>query len=450
MSKQTDGIRIVRIEGENIRKLTTVAVSLDGKPGLFRVTGENEQGKTTFLDIVAMLFGGKGAVKVSTIQEGKDGAWCRAELSNGYSIEKRFTPAAPDGYLDIVTPDNAKPRAPQTLLDGWCGPRSLDPGALLRKKTEDIEKIILGLASEPGLKGKLDTLREQRKVLGTERTPFLSTVQRAQRTPKPEGKRPEPVQVSGEMARLRELRAMEREKNAAWGLAQDAFEAQREQDAVVEARRQHVADLERQLAEAKALLPRFEKAAKQAKKEADDAKAVYEQMSDVSGDIQAVEARISEADGIQRSLAPWQEYDRVQKEAAKAKAEADALTRQIKALEVQEHDLLTAADIPVPGISLREDGTMLLHGHPLEVASGKQRLDMAVDVGFAANSDIRVILLDEANDYGLPALEQLRERAVEKGWQVLACRLGLEGPGEIIVQDGSVTTADPDAEQLEF
>jgi len=117
----TEGIRLVSVEAENVRKLTTVAVRLDGEPGLFRVTGDNEEGKTTLLDIIAMLFGGAKAVKPDTIQMGKDGAWCRAELSNGYSIEKRFTAAAPDGYLTVTTPDDAKPNAPQTLLDGWCG-----------------------------------------------------------------------------------------------------------------------------------------------------------------------------------------------------------------------------------------------------------------------------------------------------------------------------------------
>jgi hypothetical protein len=444
MSKHTDGIRLVRIEGEFIRKLTTVAVRLDGRPGLYRVTGENEQGKTTFLDIVAMLFGGKGAVKTSTIQEGKDGAWCRAELSNGYSIERRFTAAAPEGYLDIVTPDNAKPRAPQTLLDGWCGPRALDPGALLRRKTKEIEAIILSLASEPGLEGKLEKLRAQRTVFATERTPFLSTCQRVQRTPKPEGKRPEPVDVSGEMERLKELRARAAEVEDAKRAVVLAEEETASHEARIAAMEEQLRILTDNIEAAKRMRPAMEAVVIEAKEAADA-------LGDPSPEIEAVETRIRTADEVQRSLAPWQEWDRLQKEAKHAKAEADTLTKQIKALEVQERELLAAAKIPVPGISLREeDGTMLLDGHPIEVASGMRRLDMAVDVGFAANSDIRVILLDEANDYGLPALKRLHERAAEKGWQVLACRLGLEGPGEIIVQDGSATTTDPDAEQLEM
>ena len=171
-------IRLVSVEAENIRTLGTVAVRLDGESGLFRVTGDNEEGKTTFLDIVAMLFGGKKAVKVATIQTGKDGAWCRGTLSNGFALEKRFTQATPDGYLIVTTPEDFVPKAPQRLLDGWCGPHSWDPGGLLSRKTSDIEAIILGLAKDPDLKEKRKAITAKREALRDDRRPLNSAKQR--------------------------------------------------------------------------------------------------------------------------------------------------------------------------------------------------------------------------------------------------------------------------------
>ena len=153
--------------------------------------------------------------------------------------------------------------------------------------------------------------------------------------------------------------------------------------------------------------------------------------------IRAVELHIADADKVNAELEPWKEYDRTQAEAKEAGKEAEKLTAELKDLDAEEGALLKAADIPVRGISFAEDGSMLLDGHPLEVASGMRRLDMTVDVAFAANPKVRICLLDEANDYGLDALARLNERAVAERFQVFPCRLGLEGPGEIVVKDGA-------------
>jgi len=64
------------------------------------------------------------------------------------------------------------------------------------------------------------------------------------------------------------------------------------------------------------------------------------------------------------------------------------------------------------------------------------KFQMAVDVAIAANPDLRVCLVDEANDMDLETLDALRQRAEEHGFQVWCCRIGIEGAGEIVVEDG--------------
>lgn len=425
--------RLVSIEGENVRTLNTIAVRLDGKPGLFRATGDNGAGKTTLLDIVAMLFGGNKAVKSETIQEGKDGAWCRATLSNGYAIEKRFTPAAPEGYLTITTPDGMMPKGPQTLLNGWCGPRSVDPGALLRKKTAEIEAIILGLGKDPDLEEKRATLAARLDKLAEERRPWNSAKQRIQRLSAPTGTRPEPVDVSWEMERLTTLRTIQKQRDE---IGRDVV-ALDLKAAGMEGRLERLkAEIQRLSAEREAVAVEW-KDTQAAMKEQEKR---LEAIEDPAGQIEGVEARIFEAQSINAELEPWKEWDRSRVELERAEKESDALTSKIKELKAEDDALLRAADIPVPGISFDESGAMLLDGHSIEVASGRRRLDLAVDVAFAVDPRIKIVLLDEANDYSLEALEALDKRAKDKGWQVIACRLGLEGPGEIVVHDGKALT----------
>ena len=428
MTKDTEDIRIVSIEGENIRKLTTIAVRLNGEPGLYRITsdGENEEGKTTALDVVAMLFGGKKAVKPDTIQKGTDGGWARGKLTNGYSIDLRFTPKAPDGYLTVTTPDDNTQKAPQSLLDGWCGPHSFDPGALLKKRIKDIEAIILGLAADPDLKKKRETIATNRDKLTEDRRPWNSEKQRAERTKRPDGTRPKAVDVGGEMERLKRLQEDRQIRTAVENrIAANTTD--------INATQKDVLLLEGRLKEQNAALARLqgERAA---------SKRSLESTADPTEAITAVESHIADADKVNAELGPWNDWDRAQAEVNEAGEKSAALTKQIKALGAKEEALLKAANIPVRGIGFAEDGSMVLDGHPIEVGSGMRRLDMTCDIAFAANSGVRVVLLDEANDYGIEALDNLHKRAKEKGWQVIAGRLGIEGPGEIIIQDGAATT----------
>ena len=438
----SEDIRLVRVDGENIRILKLAAVRFDGEPGLFRVTGPNEAGKTTFLDLVAMLFGGRKAVKSETIQEGQDGGFCRAELSNGYSIERRFTRAEPDGYLTVTTPDDAVPRAPQTLLDAWRGSHAFDPGALLKKKTTEVEEIILGLAKRKGLKEELAKLAAEDKALRDDRVEFNRALQRVQRMDKPEGERPEPVGVSWEMDRLNELRTIQKQREEI-GLEVRELD---QKAALMEGHIERLnSEIERLTSEREALAVEW----KQAQATMGKAEKRLGAIEDPALRIAEVKARIQEADAVNATLEPWKEWDRAQGDVKEAKAAADKLTAKIKAVAEKRDGLLRSAEIPVSGIGFAEDGAMLLDGHSLDVASGRRRLDMAYDIAKAANPMLKVLLLDEANDYDVPSLERLDERARGDGMQVIACRIGIEGPGEIVVVDGRVTNNGADPAQLD-
>lgn len=444
-----DDIRLVSISGENIRKLKTVAVKLDGEPGVFGVTsgGENDEGKTTFLNMIAMLFGGKKAVKVNTIQRGMDGAWIRGELNNGYSIDLRFTAKAPDGYLTITTPDGNTQKAPQSLLDSWCGPFSWDPGALLKRKTKEIEGMILDLASDPGLKGKRAEIGKQRALLLEERRPLNSQTQKASRTKRPEGTRPDPVDVSGEMERLTEMERQRDVRDTALRRADAVLEQMRASEQFASDERDMIEGLKKEYEEElRSREGDLLKHKERAKEQQSEAVRLNEEACALPYDeegVEATRAHISDADTINESLEPWKEYDRAQSAGKEYSEQAEALTTQIKALDAEEEAMLKAAEIPVQGISFGEESEMLLHGEPLEVASGAQRLNMTCDMAFAANPQVRICLLDEANDFSLKSLEALRKRAAEERFQVIPCRLGVEGPGEIVIEDGTAKGGTP-------
>jgi hypothetical protein len=450
--KTNDAIRLLSLEAENFHRLRVAKIRLDDEGKLIRVTGENAAGKTTLLRAVMALFGGDGAVRPDAIREGADGGWVRGELNNGFTLTRKFTERNPKGYLTIEGPgltEGSRAKYKQSDVSGWLGDISFDLLALFRLKPRDLRDTLLSLAKDPDLRGKLDDIAAEREQTKQDRTPFLSVKQRAERTPKPTGERPEPVDVSGEMERLKKLREQERERNAASEAMEDASEALAEAAGEMEEHRRYIAELASQLVEAKAQLPRLEKAVKQAEADESEAGEVLGLMSPVDADIAACERRISEADQIRRALAPWDEWERLQGEAKEAAAKAKKLTDDLAELDAIERKLLAESGIPVDGISFAPDGAVLLNERDLAVASGSEKIRMAFRVAVAANSRLKAVLVDEGNDLGLDGLKELDALCHETGIQGFLCRIGLEGPGEIVVEDGEARNRDAGDEAQE-
>jgi hypothetical protein len=450
--KTNDAIRLLSLEAENFHRLRVAKIRLDDEGKLIRVTGENAAGKTTLLRAVMALFGGDGAVRPDAIREGADGGWVRGELNNGFTLTRKFTERNPKGYLTIEGPgltEGSRAKYKQSDVSGWLGDISFDLLALFRLKPRDLRDTLLSLAKDPDLRGKLDDIAAEREQTKQDRTPFLSVKQRAERTPKPTGERPEPVDVSGEMERLKKLREQERERNAASEAMEDASEALAEAAGELEEHRRYIAELASQLVEAKAQLPRLEKAVKQAEADESEAMEVLGLVSPVDADIAACERRISEADQIRRALAPWDEWERLQAEAKDAAAKAKKLTDALAELDATERKLLAASGIPVDGISFAPDGAVLLNERDLAVASGSEKIRMAFRVAVAANSRLKAVLVDEGNDLGLDGLKELDALCHETGIQGFLCRIGLEGPGEIVVEDGEARNRDAGDEAQE-
>jgi predicted nucleic acid-binding Zn-ribbon protein len=452
MPKTNDAIRLLSLEAENFHRLRVAKIRLDDEGKLIRVTGENAAGKTTLLRAVMALFGGDGAVRPDAIREGADGGWVRGELNNGFTLTRKFTEKNPKGYLTIEGPglmEGTRTKYKQSDVSGWLGDISFDLLALFRLKPRDLRDTLLSLAKDPELRSKLDGIAADRERIREERTPFLSVKQRAERTPKPTGERPEPVDVSGEMAKLAELEAEAERYREARDSGDAAMDAANDATEDLKETEEEIRRLEEQLKDAKDRrmleVDRMKLLGLAAAKAKDDA----DKLTDPRDQIATVRARISEADQIRRALAPWDAWERIQTEAKEATSKAKKLTDALASLDAQEKELLAESGIPVDGISFAPDGAVLLNNRDLAVASGFERIRMAFRVAVAANSRLKAVLVDEGNDLGLDGLKELDALCHETGIQGFLCRIGLEGPGEIVVEDGEARNRDAGDEAQE-
>jgi energy-coupling factor transporter ATP-binding protein EcfA2 len=435
-----DSIHLVRLTVNNYRKLRFAELRLDAGGRLVRVTGPNAAGKTSLLRGLAELFGGAKAVKdpEQAIHTGADSGEVEAELSNGFYVEKSYSPEHPKGELVVRGPDGG--RYNQSKLNEWTGPRAFDPLAFISLDPAKQADTLLRLGTDPDLPAKLATLKAQRKAAYEKRTPHIVALRNARAVQQPEGERPEPVDTSAEMRRLAELQqkqALLEQAQRDVGEIEKRIEAGRLVVADLEA---DVAELEKKLAEARATAEAGRAKLARLEQELNRRAEALCSLSDYSEAIRAVQGHIADAQTINEQLKPWYAWDKAQEDEREASTQADLLTEEIESYDRAKGSLLANSGIDIPGLSFDDEGAPLLNGLPLSVASGREKIDLSVAVALKSDPQLRIALLDEANDLDLEALRRLNELAVEEDFQVLAVRIGLEGPGEIVVQDGFART----------
>lgn len=416
------GIRIVSLRAENYRRLKLAAVRIDAEAGLVPVVGYNGAGKSSLLRIVTDTLMGTREIDGTPIREGAETAMSGVDLSNGWSVERVYSEQYPKGKLTVVGVDGGKQN--QTRLSELLGGASLDPQALFTMEASKRRDLFLSLSGDPDLVWTLGQLRARRDDIHEERTPFIVTLRGKSNLRPPAGERPEPVDVSAELARLGGLRAEQKARDEALRAAEDLAG--------------RVADWDERITELEEQLRRARKHRDYAEAKRVEAVVEAEALPDRTAAIQAVESHIADANAVQAAIEPWIEYDRAAAKLAEAEAENGRLTAEIRAVDDEITALLAATTVPVPGMTFDADGTPLYHGRPEADWSGAERVEVAVAVGFATRPNLRVVLIDEASGLDRDALHRLDALAKERGFLILACRI--EQPGEgvahVVVEDG--------------
>jgi hypothetical protein len=443
----TEPIHIVRVDIESVHRLTMASFELDPGGRLIRVVGDNGAGKSSLMRAYRALMGGGRAVLPDVVNDqSEDGTgFVKIEFSNGWRIEKSFTEKAPKGRLRVISPDGGAYK--QSKLNEWLGENhDFDIASFFDLDDARQCEIVLGLAADPSLVGRLSESRANRARLEAERTPHNSTVQKCQRTKPPEGERPEAIDVSAEMDRLDELSATNAARAAIDRSIENKIEARKKLNRERASAAIQIADLEAKLAQWRASLEAIETDIVANTGAIDAHSHELAGMPDVAEEMEATRARIDEADDVNKALEPFKAYDRTLVELAESQNASANLTRAIGRALDEERAMMVEAGIPIEGLTVDPDEfRLLLNGHPLAVASGGERIDLALDVAEAKDPALKVVLVEEGNDLGMRMLAEIDEKARARGFQVFVCRL--DGPGEILVVDG-VATARPAADRL--
>lgn len=409
------------------------AARLDNLPpdGVIVVQGPVGAGKTSVLQSIKAALGGKAHVHERAINDEGGAFTVDLELTNGFRIDRHSTPANPKGTLVVIGPDDGK--YGQTALDEFMGPLSFDPLSFISLPLEKQAEIVLSLDSDTERPKRIAKLRAERQALVDERKPLNSEMLKIQQMKSPAGERPQPVDVSATAARLKDLRAMEA---AAAVTRQTVITVESNLRNATKRADERFAEVE----EARKALARAEQAFLDAKAEEAECKAALDDANAAvlpgpdPNVIAGLEQALDDANNLAAALAPWEEWDRAVRRRGELKSEIAEWDDRIEASRAAEIAEFSAIQMPIQGMAVDSTGAVLWRGRPLELASGGERISIAVAVAFAVNPELKICLLDEANNIGQPQLDALDAAAKERGFQIWACRL--EGKGTITVDKG--------------
>lgn len=409
-------MKIVRLEANNVLRLSAVSITPDGN--MVVIGGDNEQGKTSVLNAIEMALGGKDSIPPKPIKDGAKKASIVVDLGD-LIVERTFTESGT--ALSVKSKDGAKYTTPQTILDGLVGKMAFDPLAFKnmepKQQAETLRKLV-------GL--DFSDIDAKRKATFERRTDVNRRVKdmtaRLAGAPPMHADTPkEEVSISKLVSEVETRRTLNSDHGKKRSVLADKKEAN-------EIMLRDIKRIEDELSVKKKMAERFDEEIKEMQPLVDAL---------VDADVQEVQKQIDNAETTNRHVRENAARSKMASELAEQEKAADALTSELTDVDKQKADLLTKAKFPVEGLSLSDDG-VLYKGVPLEQCSGAQSVEVTVSMGFAMNPKLRVVLVKDPAYIGDRFLQIIAAIAEKHDGQVWLERGGEGKECSVVIEDGHV------------
>lgn len=447
-------LHVIHVEIDNVLRVRNADVDIP--EGVAVLSGQNAQGKSSFLNAIEMALLGRRAESDVPIHDGHAAGHVQVILGcNGeprFTVERTFKRGSAS-KLVVKTADGSPRASPQDMLDELIGLRSWNP---------------LEFASPPGEKTSAGVAKRQREML-LRAVPLSLDLDKwearkvATYDDRKEANK-EVKRLEGVIATMPVIGVVDDDED---GLAErKAYDvAQAENAKVAQAR-----SLEKAGAEAVSLA---ERAVREADAGLDAARRRLEQAQrDVALSEKALEssqAELAEATAkltvIRQSVAAvptpleplWNAIEAVtarnrdralKREAASRRKASLALLREVESvardfdralseLDEEKSAALSAAKFPVPGLGIDEAG-VTYNGRPFNQASSAESIEVSLAIGAALAGRLRCMFLRDGDKLDRTTLARISEWAAREGHQLIIERVAEDIVGAFVFEDGQI------------
>ena len=407
-------MKIIKLTAENYKRLKAVEITPEGNTVM--ITGRNGQGKSSILDaIMAALDGSQAAKKTSEpIRKGEKTA--KIVLDLGDIVVTRHWTDKDHSYLVVENKDGMVFKSPQSILDALVGSLAFDPleFAGLNDKEQRaalLDCIELGIDIDKNLEGRAtffaertDTNREVKRLEGV----LSGMTAPEEDTPTEEVSS---VDVFKELDKAQEL---QRHK--------DHFEsAINNRKAAISETGREIANLEMQL-----------------KMEKDSLGKVESELKKITvPDIKTIQEKIGNLEETNAKARSAAEYIGAVQELDSEKQKAQHLTAGIEELDKLKADAISAAKMPVKGLSVDEAG-LVFNGVPFSQASSAEQLEVSVAMAMAINPKLRVLRIQDGSLLDKESMKIIEKLAKDKDYQVWIEVVDDTGKVGVYIEDGEI------------
>lgn len=444
-------VKISSLELENVKRIRAVEIT-PTKDGLTVIGGRNGQGKTSVLDAIAWALGGN---KMKPDNPNRDGAATPAklhvELSNGIIVERR----GKNGTLHVT--DTSGRKGAQKLLDEFLSQLALNLPAFLAGSDKDRTTALLqtlGIDEQlAALDGQIRSTYQNRQAIGADAKRLRA---HADQLPHYDDAPEEPVSVAelvrqqqGILARNGEnQRKRESVANIEWQYMSAKQDLQMAQD--------YIKRLKEQLSAAERDLNAKSTKMRNVESELAVARKSVEQLQDES--TAEVEASIANIESINAKVAANKRKAEAVQVATEREQEYEGMTASIESLREQRIGLLDGAPLPLPDLSIDEDGRLTYQGQTWGDMSGSDQLRVATAIVRATKPDCGFVLVDKLEQFDSQMLAEFGAWAASEGLQVIGTRVSTGDECTVIIEDGMVegqnlpesTAPDPRGDAIEW
>lgn len=439
--------RIVRLESENVKRLSAVAIEPNGN--VIEITGANGAGKSSLLDSIFFALAGADEIESMPIRKGEQKAHVTVDLGT-LVVTRRFTAAEDGDYtttLTVESEEGARFQKPQAVLDSLVGALTMDPLEFSRMKPkaqfDALKQFVPGFDFE---QTQIDHDRDFKARTDVNRL-MKDTAAQAEGISFPEETPEAPIDESAlvdEMQRAGEHNSeIERRKAARDSVRRgiSTFEEnnERRRGQVVSLRAQ-IAGIEDDIKRIEADIAKDTEILQSEAKRLEDAPALPTPI-----DVGEIRVKIDEARAVNADVAKRRQRVELIDKVAAYKAQSDALTKAITDREVAKQAAIATAKMPIEGIGFG-DGMITLNGIPFEQASSAEQLRASVGLAMAANPRLRIILIRDGALLDDDSMKILAEMADKHEVQVWIETVASGRAGAWIIEDGHLQG---DAKKLE-
>ncbi|MDI5952706.1 AAA family ATPase [Streptococcus equi subsp. zooepidemicus] len=407
-------ITINKLEIENVKRIKAVKIK-PSATGLTIVGGNNNQGKTSVLDAIAWALGGN---KYKPSQATREGSMVpptlKITMSNGLVVERKGKNAS----LKVIDPNGQK--GGQQLLDSFVEELAINLPKFMDGTPKEKADVLLEII---GVGDQLAELELKEKEIYNQRHAIGVIADQKEKFAKEMTYYPDaPKQLVSISELIQQQQAI---------LAKNGENARKRQN--VERIRY---DYDQSILEVDRLRKLLADAEAKTNKLSEDLKIANTDAMDLHDESTAeIEANIADIDEVNRKVRANFDKDKAEEDAKQQREQYNTLTNEIEVIRQQKRDLLTNADLPLPGLSVA-DGKLLYLGQEWDNMSGSQQLMVATAIVRKLKPDCGFVLIDKLEQMDNITLKQFGAWLDREGLQAIATRVSTGEECAIIIEDG--------------